>query len=148
MAAADVCTREKRRRRREIQYEIIFHRSSSAGQLTRTTTWADLPEKAEAKGAAGAGASAAAEMAAAAAAAADVAEGKSAVLKSKAPSLQCSRWAQSALSSTLYPRCVEKYPNGCVSQTCLRFSRNGRVFRRDSQFCSEFTGRFTQARWR
>ena len=63
----------------------------------------------------------------AAAAAADVAEGKSAVLKSKAPSLQCFRWEQSALSGTLYPRCVEKYPNGCVFPESAFFSRNGRA---------------------
>ena len=74
----------------------------------------DPLEKAEAKGAAGAAASAAAATAGAAAAAADVAEGKSAVLKSKVPSLQCFQWAQSALSSKLYHRCVEKYPSGCV----------------------------------
>jgi hypothetical protein len=38
--------------------------SSHAGQLTRTTAWADLPEKAEAKGAAAVAASEEAEMAA------------------------------------------------------------------------------------
>ena len=64
-----------------------IRRSSFSQANTSTATWADLPEKEEAKDAAAAAASAAAEMDAAAAAAADVAEGKSAVLKSKAPSL-------------------------------------------------------------
>ena len=67
-----------------------------------------------AKDAAGVAASEGVEMAEAGAAGAAAGAGKSAVLKSKAPSLQCFQWAQSALSSTLYPGCVEKYPSGFV----------------------------------
>ena len=107
-----------------------IRRSSFSQANTSTATWADLLEKAEAKGAAGAAASEEVEMAEAGAAGAAAGAGKALCLNRRRLHYNASSGRRASYRSLYTPAASKSIQVAAFFQKRLRFSRYGCVFRR------------------